>query len=49
MFFECPFDLLLFAPHHIPVIIVGLFPLSFDKGFEYTVFEGGFELDVGTE
>jgi hypothetical protein len=30
MFFEYPIDLLFFAPHNVPVIIVSLFPLSLD-------------------
>jgi hypothetical protein len=49
MFLEDPVDLLFFAPHHGPVIVVGLFPLPFDEGVEYAVFEGGFELNVGAE
>lgn len=49
MFFEDPLNLLFFAPHHVPVIVVGLFPFSFDEGIKYAVFEGGFELDVGAE
>lgn len=49
MFFEDPVDLFLFAPDDSPVVVVGLFPLPFGEAFEDTVFEGSFELDVGTE
>lgn len=49
MFFEYPIDLLLFAPHHVPVIIICLPPLSLDEAFEDTIFESCFKLDVGAE
>ncbi len=49
MFFEDPIDLFFFTPHDVPVVIISLFPLSFDHAFEDTVFEGGFELDIGAE
>lgn len=49
MFFKDPVDLLFFAPHDAPVIVKGLFPLSFVHSLEYAIFEGGFELDVGAE
>jgi hypothetical protein len=49
MFLEDPIDLLLFAPHYGPVIIISLFPLSFDKTLMNAIFEGGFELDIATE
>lgn len=49
MFFKYPIDLLLLAPHDVPVVIISLFPLSLDETFEDAVFEGSFELDIGTE
>ena len=39
----------LITPHEIPVIVIGLFPLSGVESLEYTVSEIGFELDVGSD
>jgi len=49
MFFEDPINLLFLAPHHIPVIIICLFPLSLDKSLKNAIFERGFKFDIGTE
>ena len=45
---EHPVDLLLVAPHHVPVVVVGLFPLAVIQALKDTVSEIGFELDAGS-
>ena len=45
---EHPVDLLLVAPHEVPVVVVGLFPLSTIEALQYTISEIGLELDIGT-
>ena len=45
--FEDPVYLLFLAPHHAPVIIIGLSPLASRQRLVHTVFEVCFEFDVG--
>jgi hypothetical protein len=49
IFFEYPINLLLFAPHEIPVVVVGLLPVAMDQGIIDTIFEIGLELNIRTE
>ena len=46
VFLEYPVDLLFVAPHHIPVVVIGLFPLAIDKSVKNTIFKVGFEFNV---
>ena len=46
IFLEDPVDLLFFAPHEVPIIPIGLLPLSIVKCLEDTVTERCFEFDV---
>lgn len=46
MFLEDPVDLLLLTPHHVPVVIVCLFPFSTIEALQYTVPKCGFKLDI---
>ena len=46
VFFKDPVDLLFFAPHEVPIIAIGLFPLAMVECLEDAVAEGGLELDV---
>ncbi len=48
VFLKDPVDLLFFAPHDMPLLVVSfdLFPLSFEEGFVDAVSEGCFEFDV---
>ena len=46
MLLEDPVDLFLIAPHHIPIIIVGLPPLPLHQGLNHAVFIICFEFDV---
>lgn len=41
---EHPIHLLLLAPHHVPVVVVSLFPLTPHETFVHAVFETGLEL-----
>ena len=43
---EHPLYLLLFAPHHVPVVCVGLAPLASVHPLEDAVAEGSLELDA---
>jgi hypothetical protein len=46
--FKHPVDLLFIAPHYIPVIIIGLFPLPAIEALQYTISEISFKLDIGS-
>lgn len=46
-FLKDPVYLLLIAPHDIPVIIIGLFPLPAVESLGYAIPEIGLELDIG--
>ena len=46
---ENPVDLFLLAPHHVPVVGIGLAPLAVVEAFVDAVAEGGFEFDVLVE
>jgi len=49
MSFEDPVDLLFITPHHIPIVVISLLPLSLRQRLMYTVLEVGFELYVRTK
>ena len=43
---EHPVDLLLLAPHHLPIIAFDFLPLTADESLVNAVPEGCFELDI---
>ena len=47
--FEDPVDLFFLAPHDVPVVGLGLSPLTCVESLVDTVSEGCFELDVLTD
>lgn len=48
IFFINPIDLFFFAPHDVPIIAIGLFPLSTEEAFVDAISKGCFEFNVLT-
>jgi len=49
MFLKNPLNLLFFTPHDGPIIVIGLFPLSFGETLKNTISKRGFEFDIRAE